>query len=41
MTESDMDAWSETHWNENDWADWYGVDVEDLDDAIDSDSMLE
>lgn len=41
MSDSDRDAWSETHWDAKDWADWYGVDEEDLEDAIDSDSMLE
>ena len=31
---------SETDWDLNDWADWYGVDVEDLADAVDSDGSL-
>jgi hypothetical protein len=30
-------GWRETHWNRSDWADHYGVDEEDLDDAIDDD----
>ena len=31
---------SETNWSLEDWADWYGVDAEDLGDAIDSDGSL-
>ena len=35
-----MDNWSEIHWTKSDWADWYGVDEEDLEDAMDSDGSL-
>ena len=34
------DNWSEVHWTKSDWADWYGVDEDDLEDAMDSDDSL-
>ena len=30
----------EIKWSSSDWADWYGVDEEDLEDAFDSDDSL-
>jgi hypothetical protein len=32
-----VEGWRETHWNRSDWADYYGVDEDDLDDAMDDD----
>jgi hypothetical protein len=31
------EAWRETHWNRSDWADHYGCDEDQLDDAMDDD----
>lgn len=35
-----LEEWSETTWSNSDWADYYGVDEEDLEDAMDSDNSL-
>lgn len=45
MNDTDIDdkieefaeSWREVHWNRSDWADWYGCDEDDLDDAMDND----
>jgi len=30
-------GWREIHWNRSDWADYYGCDEDQLDDAMDDD----
>lgn len=30
-------GWREVHWNRSDWADYYGCDEDQLDDAMDND----
>ena len=30
-------GWREVHWNRSDWADWYGCDEDEVDDAMDDD----
>ena len=36
-----MEGWSEVTWTDSDWADYYGVDKEDLEDAMDSDDYFD
>ena len=36
-----MEGWSEVTWTDSDWADYYGVDEEDLEDAMDSDDYFD
>lgn len=31
------EGWRETHWNKSDWADYYGVDENEVEDAMDDD----
>ena len=31
------EGWRETHWNRSDWADYYGCDEDEVDDAMDDD----
>lgn len=31
------ETWKETNWSNEDWADWYGCDVDQLEDCMDDD----
>ena len=31
------ETWRETHWDKSDWADYYGCDEDEVDDAMDDD----
>ena len=35
-----LDNWNEVTWSNSDWADYYGVDEDELEDALDSDDSL-